>query len=344
MGTEQKFFFVGSTALFSLFGRVRLTEREKDGILTLNKNAEEFRMKHKISICIDELQAKYGDRRALELAGEMGVDAVDFSLLYYDDTLYKKSEVEITAEMHALRDYAKELGIEIGQTHGRIIGFRNDPSHDAEVVRLAGLDCLATAALDAPYCVMHTVSTIFMGADADPKLMHQLNFDMFTAILPYAKRYGIKVATETFGDAPGTGVCDFFGNLKEMLIGFNRISAAVGDLADSFCLCMDTGHTNKATRFAGNPTPGDAIRMLGNRIEVLHLNDNDTLTDQHKAPMTGTVDWDDVLSALEEIGYRGNYNLELYLAHFGKDFEYETAEFGVKVLRKMLRDRYGDEA
>ncbi|HBJ19019.1 MAG TPA: hypothetical protein DDY70_04685, partial [Clostridiales bacterium] len=109
-------------------------------------------MKHKISICIDELQAKYGDRRALELAGEMGVDAVDFSLLYYDNTLYRKSEAEIAAEMHALRDHAKELGIEIGQTHGRIIGFRNDPVHDAEVVRLARLDCLATAALGAPYC------------------------------------------------------------------------------------------------------------------------------------------------------------------------------------------------
>ena len=300
-------------------------------------------MKHKISICIDELQEKYGDRRALELAQKMGVDAVDFSLLHYDGTLYQKSDEEIAAEMHALRDYAKELGIEIGQTHGRIIGFRNDPVLDAEVLRNARLDCLATAALGAPHCVMHTVTTIFMGADADPKLMHQLNYDMFTGILLYAKQYGIKVATETFGDATGTGVCDFFGNIKEMLIGFNRV-AAVEDFEKYFCICMDTGHTNKATRFHDNPTPGDAIRMLGNKIEVLHLNDNDTWTDQHKAPMTGTIDWDDVFSALEEIGYQGIYNLELYLAHFGKGFEYETAEFGVKVLRKMLRDRYGDEA
>ena len=37
MGTKQKFFSVGSTALFALFCRVRLTERKKDGILTLNK-------------------------------------------------------------------------------------------------------------------------------------------------------------------------------------------------------------------------------------------------------------------------------------------------------------------
>ncbi len=63
---------------------------------------------------IDELQGKYGDRRALELPQKMGVDAVDFSLLHYDGTLYQKSDEEIAAEMHALRDYAKELGIEIG--------------------------------------------------------------------------------------------------------------------------------------------------------------------------------------------------------------------------------------
>ena len=32
-----------------------------------------------------------------------------------------------------------------------------------------------------------------MGANADPALMRDLNFDMFTRILPYAKQYGVKV-------------------------------------------------------------------------------------------------------------------------------------------------------
>lgn len=298
-------------------------------------------MARKVSICIDELQAKYGDREALALAKKMGADAVDFSLLYYDGGLYLRGDDAVAAEMRAIRSYADEIGIEIGQTHGRINGFRNDPEHDAAVLHNARLDCLATSLLGAPYCVMHTVSTIHMGTDADPALMHRINYDMFTGILPFAKQYGVKIATETFGDATGLNACDFFGNINEFIKAFESV-AAVDDLADYFCVCMDTGHTNKATRFNGNPKVADAIRMLGNKIQVLHLNDNDTFTDQHKIPMTGTVDWADTFAALDEIGYNGNYNMEIVLTHFGADFEYEEAAFAVKVMKHFLHERYGE--
>ncbi|MBR4762233.1 MAG: hypothetical protein IK086_06320, partial [Clostridia bacterium] len=68
----------------------------------------------------------------------------------------------------------------------------------------------------------------------------------------------------------------------------------------------------------------------------------DTLTDQHKIPMTGTIDWKDVFDALDEIGYTGIYNMELALRHFGKDFQVETAEFAVKLMRYILKERYGE--
>ena len=73
---------------------------------------------------------------------------------------------------------------------------------------------------------------------------------------------------------------------------------------------------------------------------MLHLNDNDTFTDQHKIPKTGCIDWEDVFNALDEIGYNGIYNMELNLSHFGGDFLVETAEFAVKVLKYMLKQRY----
>lgn len=36
--------------------------------------------------------------------------------------------------------------------------------------------------------------------------------------------------------------------------------------------------------------------------------------------------------------------MELELCHFGKDFEIEEAAFAIKVLRNMLKDRYGKDA
>ena len=91
----------------------------------------------------------------------------------------------------------------------------------------------------------------------------------------------------------------------------------------------------------GNPKPGDVIRLAGRNLVVLHLSDNDTLTDQHKIPMTGTINWRDVFDALDEVNYQGNYNMELNLIHFGKKFAVETAAFAVKVMRFMLDERYG---
>ena len=58
-------------------------------------------------------------------------------------------------------------------------------------------------------------------------------------------------------------------------------------------------------------------------------------------PLAGSLDWNDVFSALDEIGYRGWYNMELALRRFGGSPEMVMAyaAFAVKVMRELLRDR-----
>lgn len=299
--------------------------------------------KKKIGISIGILQMIYGDRRALELAAEIGADSVDFATHRFDrrtwdyrepSSIYAQGDAAVIEHFSALGEYARSLGLTVGQTHGRGEGFLNDPAEDDAQVENARLDLLAASALGAPVCVIHNPTSIHHGPDPDPVMMRNLSFDQFTRMLPYAAKYGVKLATETFGDAVEYDSIDFFGNLTE----FQNINARIrqaSEFRDRFTVCMDTGHTNKASRF-GQPKPGDAIRMLGKDITVLHLNDNDTLTDQHKIPKTGCIDWNDTLSALEEIGYDGIYNMELNLKHFGDGFEVETAAFAVKVMRYLL--------
>jgi len=299
----------------------------------------------KVSISIGELQQKYGDEQALVIAKEIGADAVDFSTFgsRFDDrnssSVYSRSEDEFCDYFANLKKRADELGIGIAQTHGRIEGFQNDRVADEALVRNAELDCKAAGILGAPVCVMHNVTTIFMGADAAPSQMHQLNFEMYSKILPFAKKYGIKIATETFGDATGLGCCDFFGNINEFVKAYEAL-CSVKDYADYFTVCVDTGHSNKAVRY-GNPLPADVIRKLGRNTKVLHLNDNDGLIDQHKIPMTGNIVWEDVFDALDEVNYQGIYNMELNLSWFGENFMIETAEVALKGMRKLLFERYG---
>ena len=299
-------------------------------------------MERKVGISIVRLQKTYGDKKALEIAKEIGADAVDFNLDSMDyrnpDCLYSKGDEAVAAYYGELKAYADELGLVISQTHGKLQGFINNKEEDNALVENSRLDCLATAMLGAPVCVIHNASSISQGANPESELMHRLSFDMFTRVLPYAKQYGIKIATETFGDAVMYNACDFFGNIEEFMKAYEDIKA-IEEYRDYFTVCVDTGHSNKAMRY-GNPTPGDVIRRIGSDIDVLHLNDNDTLTDQHKMPMTGCIEWDDVFDALDEVGYHGVYNMEIKLAHFGDNFIVEHAEFAVKWLKYMLKKRY----
>lgn len=302
--------------------------------------------KRKISIAIGRLQNMFGDKEALRIAKEIGADAVDFDLCGANwdyrkpESVYSRSDEEIEAYFTDLKNYAETLGLIIGQTHGRITGIDTNEEFNEAFYKNARLDFLATAALGAPVCVIHSVTTIRMGADADPKVMRDMNFTMFTRILPYAKQYGVKIASETFGDATGLGVVDFFGQYNEFIKSYHRVGA-VEDYKDWMTVCMDTGHCNKATRF-GEPSTPEFIRMLGKEIAVLHLNDNDTLTDQHKMPLSGSMNWNDIFDALDEIGYDGIYNMELNLAFYGSELVVDTAAFAIKVLRRFLTARYGD--
>lgn len=298
-------------------------------------------MQPKISLSIGTLQTLYGDRAALDVALACGADAVDFDLCgRFDDrepgNLYQRSDEEVAEYFADIRRHAEELGLTIGQTHGRIKGFLGQKEEDDALVRSGRLDCLATQMLGAPVCVFHNMTSLWVDPSTPRQFMRDTNHDQYHRILPYARQYGIKIATETFGGDFVHQGCDFFGNMPEFIKAYERIRQE-DENGDLLTVCMDTGHTNVAHRFGDNPTPGDAIRQLGNRITCLHLHDNNGLSDQHKIPGTGDIDWEDVFSALDEIGYAGTFNLEVVLTHFGKHFEVQEAAFAIKVLRQLLR-------
>ena len=310
-------------------------------------------MKKKISICTGRFQKLYGPFGALDVAKKVGADAVDFTLTgFYDclktDNLYTKGDEAVIEHFTELRKYADSIGIEFAQTHGRIRGICMDSVKDDAFYKGARLDCIATRILGAKHCVFHTVSSNQLPKDITPEAMHELNFKMFTGVLPYAKENGIKIATETFGNlGPAYTDMDFFGDVEEFIKGY-EVVASVKDFRDYFCYCVDTGHSNMAAHHPGQPSVPDLIRRLGPAVEVLHLNDNEGQTDMHAIPfvrshpLTHALNWQDVFQALDEIGYQGYYNLEMGWNTYGFNFSTEEAIFGVKVMKNLL-SMYGGE-
>ena len=281
----------------------------------------------KIGISIGALQALYGEKRALEICAESGFDAVDFNLKKYgrgEFPVYSDGDEAVIEHFSKLGEYAKSLGLEISQTHGRNRIATSNADFCEQMKWVSRMDLLATKALGAPTCVIHSVTTkAFPHADA--AFMQEKNLSFFQSLAPFAEEIDVNIALETFGDAEADGkrVIDFFGDSRELKRSFDALLTA------KKVICIDTGHTNKAHAVGaidGSAVPDviETIKMFGKDIKVLHLNDNNGFTDQHLPPMKkmeGGVPWEAVYAALDEVGYQGVYNFELSLANYGSEME-----------------------
>lgn len=309
-------------------------------------------MNKKISLATSTFPRYYSLKDTFTLVKKAGADAVDLDLsagrfdIENPNSVYAKSEDEFCTFFTDLKRHADDIELEVGQTHGRIIGYYVDMPEEfpEKHTKNARLDCYATKLLGAPVTVFHGSNSFRNPPEkATAEQMRSMTFDMFRNCIPFAREFGIKIATETFGRiAQLGGIMDFFGDLGEFQMMYNRL-CAIEDFKNHFTMCMDTGHTNMCT-LSGYPSPADAIRILGSNITCLHLHDNPAVYDRHMLPGTGNIDWKAVLTALDDIGYKGNYNLELSLGFFGEnaDMVYATAQFGVKIMRNMLKEHYGE--
>ena len=72
-------------------------------------------------------------------------------------------------------------------------------------------------------------------------------------------------------------------------------------------ICLDTGHLNIS---GGDQT--QFIQSAGADLKALHIQDNEGKIDQHLMPFgRGTVPWDEVMTALDEIGCEALFNFEI---------------------------------
>jgi len=81
-----------------------------------------------------------------------------------------------------------------------------------------------------------------------------------------------------------------------------------------FGFCYDVGH---ATIMSCNIY--EDLKILGKRVKLLHIHENDGVCDRHCIPYTykaggnkNVTDWEDFLRGLKEIGYEGPLNFEIF--------------------------------
>ena len=295
-------------------------------------------MSKKISISGGRVQTTFGSENALRLLKKAGFDGIDFDLECYNGRgilpdIVNMPYDDFVAHFKGVKAVADEIGLEIPSVHSLLDGYVKDVAKNEWMRAKVRRDIEAASILGAKYCVIHSVSTLRWGFDADPNIMHQLNQKMYEDFTPWAEEFGVCLTLESFGGVTVNGVrgYDYFSNHKAMCYEYDSIKT------DMKAFCLDSGHTNVAVGGGCLSVP-DFIRYFGDRIKMLHLHDNDGMNDQHLIPGFGYINWPAVFDALDEIGYDGYYNYELVLK-FGDCLE-DSIMFLGKFLR-MFTDKRG---
>lgn len=220
---------------------------------------------------------------------------------------YRKGIAEALEEFRPLKEALKKHGMFVGQAHSTFPLWREGMEEiNAALLHAVEIDCAVCQFLDCPALVVHPLHDL----DKDREIA--LNLAMYRGMIPFAKKYGVKLCLENGAQGGfGHSVAGACTDVADMCWYIDRLNEEAG--CDCFGFCYDVGHANCSMRNIRYD-----LRVLGKRLTVLHLHDNDGIHDLHLIPYTQqhigphriNTDWEGFLDALTAIGYEGTLNFE----------------------------------
>ncbi len=203
-------------------------------------------------------------------------------------------------------------GLEFSQIHAPYPFYVYGREADRDYLHMVAEKSIAVcAALHSPYLVMHPYKLSYqMGKERE----YQENINFFQSLIPVSEKYGVKICLENLYESVGGRICEgVCADPHEAAAYIDTLNQIAGE--ERFAFCFDTGHANL---FGKNMR--ETIRILGDRLQVLHIHDNDGIGDLHQMPFTFTrelagevsTDWKGFLHGLKEIGYTGVLSFETF--------------------------------
>lgn len=257
----------------------------------------------RLSINTGPIAYRLGLFRSIEILSNAGFDAVDVSLMSRRDYNIINHE-DYVKRAEQVRDFAKECGIEINQSHAVFPTSYEEIEKAEEAFKKVVRGIHAAAIMGADVIIVHPNQHLRYADEGTPEKLKSMNFEFYNKLLPVAEKYNIKMAVENMFQYYD-GVCH--DSTCSRAAEFNEYIDMMN--SEYITACLDIGHC----ALVGGQTAGDVIRAMGNRITALHVHDNNLQFDYHLAPFTpylGKIDWEDTCKALAEINYSGDFTFE----------------------------------
>ena len=277
---------------------------------------------------------KFGDEKAIELLAGAGYDAVDYNLANIVNNKELQNQAECKKYTGRILETAKKNSVYFNQGHAvtyvpcdcekevnKLLCEANKKS--IQISSLLGIKTLVVHPVD---------SGNYIGREQE---IFEKNMVYFKELLPYAEEYCVKIAVENMwcGDKrKGVRTGSVCSNPFEHIRYVDEMNN------EMFVACLDVGHSSLAGREAQ-----DCIRVLGNRLQALHIHDNDYLDDMHTLPGLSEMNWSEIMKALADIDYKGDFTFET--DHFFDTLNsIEECECGLKLSvligRKLIKKFY----
>ncbi len=276
-----------------------------------------------ISTEINSFSAIGDNRRILAMLKDAGFTAYDYSMFHgsiADREVISQNDYIERAK--AFRAYADGIGLACNQAHAPFPTVRpGNEAYNEEVFVKITRAIEVAGILGAKLVVVHPWN----------KYNAEENAALYRLFEDTARKAGIKIGVENMwnwnaGEPTAcAAACSHHDDFKAHLDLLPK---------DVFAACVDIGHAE----MAGLDTSAAVmIETLGERVEALHIHDNDLLHDSHMLPFQGGIDFQAVIDALKKIGYRGDITMEAdqYIKKFPLKLYPQGARFLAEVAQYL---------
>lgn len=245
-----------------------------------------------------------------------GIEGIQFGL---SSTLMPAADIRahrpsvmdgpLEAIIEAVRPYkeaAQKHGVAISQVHAPYPTWElGDEELNARMPAVMRKSIAVTAYMQSPHCIIHPAFPHQNRDRLSAEEEWEVNRGFYTALIPDLREHHVMALLENMfsRDVEGTRFAAACNDYPEAARWIDDLNDIAGE--ELFGFCFDTGHCQLARQNIPR-----AVRILGKRIKALHMQDNSGHLDDHRAPYTGTIDWEAFLASLKAVGYTGDLNFE----------------------------------
>lgn len=273
----------------------------------------------------------FGEQEGIRILKRAGYDALDLTLCRMSrdpSFVFLKEDALQYAEQ--VKGWAKKEGLLFRQAHTPFeFNWGNPNELEDRFMPLTVKAMEIAAVVGAKIVVVHPYN--HMENEDNKNEIFDFNIKLYRRLIPYAREFGIKVALENMYRVDpvrriySPNAC---GTPEEFIKYIDTLDS------EWITACLDLGHSSLVGVEAQ-----DFIRTLGHdRLQALHVHDNDYTFDSHTLPGIGKMNWEEITKALADIQYSGDFTYEAdqFLKGFEDDFKPTACRFMAECGRHLI--------